>query len=289
MHTPVLLKQVIDNLDIRKDGRYIDATYGEGGHSREIVKRGGNVLAIEYDADSINKKVKDRDWMMAGGGWRIEKNIKLVSGNYKDIERIARQNDFVPVDGIMFDLGISMEQISQSGRGFSYQKLNEPLDMRIDTTLKRTAADIVNSYSVHELYEIFSRYSQEIDSRPIAEIISRTRHMKKIQTVGDLVNTIGALMPKKNLESRMRRVFQALRMEVNEELINIKQGISGALEILKTEGKLLVISFNETEDRLVKNIFKADNRISRLVKIKSKSDYRFEKTATLRIAVKTDI
>ena len=289
MHTPVLLKHVIDNLDIRKDGRYIDATYGEGGHSREIVKRGGNVLAIEYDADSINKKIKDRDWMMAGGGWRIEKNIKLVSGNYKDIERIARQNDFVPVDGIMFDLGISMEQISQSGRGFSYQKLNEPLDMRIDTTLKRTAADIVNSYSVHELYEIFSRYSQEIDSRPIAEIISRTRHMKKIQTVGDLVNTIGALMPKKNLESRMRRVFQALRMEVNEELINIKQGISGALEILKTEGKLLVISFNETEDRLVKNIFKADNRISRLVKIKSKSDYRFEKTATLRIAVKTNI
>ena len=289
MHTPVLLKQVIDNLDIRKDGKYIDATYGEGGHSREIVKRGGNVLAIEYDADSIKKKIKDRDWMMEGGGWRIEKNIKLVSGNYKDIERIARQNDFVPVDGIMFDLGISMEQISQSGRGFSYQKLNEPLDMRIDTTLKRTAADIVNSYSVHELYEIFSRYSQEIDSRPIAEIISRTRHMKKIQTVGDLVNTIGALMPKKNLESRMRRVFQALRMEVNEELINIKQGISGALEILKTEGKLLVISFNETEDRLVKNIFKADNRISRLVKIKSKSDYRFEKTATLRIAVKTNI
>ncbi|OGK20323.1 16S rRNA (cytosine(1402)-N(4))-methyltransferase [Candidatus Roizmanbacteria bacterium RIFCSPHIGHO2_02_FULL_37_13b] len=276
MHTPVLLEQVIDALKIINKDKYIDATYGEGGHSREIIKRGGKVLAIEWDLEQF--KVQSSKFQIG--------DLKLVNGNFKDIERIARENDFFPVDGILFDLGISMNQIRNAGKGFSYLALEEPLDMRINQKLTTTAADIINSSSVHELYEIFSRNSQEIDSGPIAEAISRARHMKKFDKVVDLTDLISGLSLRSKRESVLRRIFQALRMRVNDELTNIEKGIDGALNVLKPSGRLLIISFNQTEDRFVKDIFKKKTELKTQRPIRSRSNNRFEKTALLRVVSK---
>src|SRR3989338_3749648 len=152
MHTPVLLKETIEGLNIRSGGLYIDATAGEGGHLLEIAKRGGKVLGIDADSEQV-KRLKD---VILGrskattpesdsGQARMTDNIVLVKGNFADIEKIAKKNNFFPVDGILFDLGLSMEQIESSGKGFSYRKINEPLDMRIDSATETTAAELIRS------------------------------------------------------------------------------------------------------------------------------------------------
>ncbi len=274
MHTPVLLKEVIEALDVQKSGKYIDATFGEGGHSDEMIRKGGNVLAIEWDEESVRKKLKDKRWNEEKG------KFKLVEGNFADIERIARQNNFFPVNGILFDLGLSMEQISRSGRGFSFKNLDEPLDMRISKETDKTAAEIINSLSAGQLYEIFAKNAQEINSWAIAEAICRARRMKKIETVGELVVIV------KGGKSSKKRVFQALRMEVNHELDNLKNGLEGALKIIKPQGRIAILTFHQTEDRQVKKMVK-EKGIEELTRkpIRAKVPYSFEKTAILRILV----
>lgn len=268
MHTAVLLKEAVDGLSVKQGGLYIDATFGEGGHSREIVRRGGRVFAIDWDDDKF--KVQSEKC-------KID-NLKLVWGNFADIEKIAKENEFYPVDGILFDLGLSMEQIAKSGRGFSYQRLDEPLDMRISKTTITTAANIINNFTVKELYEIFSRNSQEIYSWAIANAIVSARQVKKITTVGDLVLIIN------RGESTKRRIFQALRMAVNKELENLAKALEGSFHIVKPGGRVVVISFHQTEDRQVKNFIR-QNKSAVTVKhpIRSKSGLGFEKTALIRI------
>lgn len=268
MHTPVLLEEVIRGLDIKKGKKYIDATYGEGGHSREIVKRGGQVLALDWDETQIQNLE-----------FRIP-NLEIVSGNFKDVESIAKKNNFYPIDGILFDLGLSMEQIGQSGRGFSFKRRADPLDMRIGQGQERGAADIINSLSLEELYEIFSANSEEVDSRPIAKAIFRASRIKRIETVGQLVDAIKTV--NKN-ESALRRIFQALRIEVNDEFDNLKRGLAGAIQILAPGGKILVITFHSLEDRIVKNFVRENKmKLTHKKPIRSKSGYSFEKTAKLR-------
>lgn len=278
MHTSVLLKEAIDGLNVVNGGRYIDATYGVGGHSNEIVKRGGNVLALDWDEENVEKRVED-------GGLKLDGKLKLVNGNFADIETIAKVNDFAPVDGVLFDLGLSMEQIGQSGRGFSFKKMDEPLDMRISNTITKTAASIINSSNADELYEILSRNSQEVDSRAISQAIFSTRRMKPIATVGDLVGAVSAMSRLRDKkESILRRLFQALRMEVNDELDNIKRGIEGALKILKPAGRIAVITFHETEDRYVKQVAQVQG-LTLITKkpIIAHSGLSFEGSAKLRI------
>ena len=242
MHHPVLLKAVIDNLGIKKGGLYIDATYGEGGHSLEILKKEGKVLAIDTDFQQIlNFKFQISNW----------KNLTLVQGNFKDIEKIAKENDFYPVDGILFDLGLSIKQIQESGKGFSFKNSDEPLDMRLNNDLKIKASDLINSLNKEDLYEILARYSEEINSRAIADFIFRTRSLKKILTVGDLVSVIEKAIGKKG-ERVLRRIFQGLRIAVNDELENLKKGLTGGLRLIKKDGKILVITFHSLEDRIVK-------------------------------------
>ena len=281
MHTPVLVKEAIDGLNIQKEGLYIDATAGEGGHLREIADRGGKVLGIDIDLEQI-EKLKPR--------LISYKKIKLVRGNFADIEKIAKANNFYPVMGILFDLGLSMNQLNSSGRGFSYKKLAEPLDMRLDTSVEAgliPASELINSLSGHELYELFSNNSEEINSLAISQAVVRARSVKPISKVGDLLDLIDQVLEGRSKEV-YARIFQALRMEVNSELENLSKALFGSLKILKKKGKVAIISFHSIEDRLVKQFIK-NNHLLQLNKkvIRPVKPVGFQKSAKLRIIENT--
>src|SRR3989338_5373227 len=240
MHTPVLLKEVIEALNIKKDGLYVDATFGEGGYSQAILDKGGKVLGLDLDQEQI---INNQLSVI---------NLKLVEGNFGDIEKIAKENNFFPVDGVVFDLGLSMRQISQSGRGFSFKKLNEPLDMRMSTDTEMTAKYLLNHLSESELFDVFARNSEEINSQKIAHEIIIKRQFKKLETVGDLTNCIDKAIGEQD-NNAYKRIFQALRIQVNEEFENLKNGLIGASKLINEEGKVIVVSFHSLEDRIVKN------------------------------------
>ena len=265
MHTSVLLQQAVDALDVRLGRKYIDSTYGEGGHSEEILKRGGQVLAFDWD----EKNVTEKNLLLK------KSSIQLIMANYADIEKKAHEYNFYPVDGILFDLGLSMNQIAMSGRGFS----DEPLDMRINSELNSTAADIINSYTEESLYETFSKNAEEVGSRTIAHAIVSARRLKKILTVSDLLKVIEHVS--KNKQTRAR-IFQALRIEVNHEFENIKRAIEGSKNILANDGKIVTISFHQSEDRLIKQIARKLN-LHILKPVKAKHGKKFERSATLRV------
>jgi len=277
MHTPVLLEQVIEALDIKKDGLYVDATFGEGGYSQAIINKGGKVLALDLDQNQI---INNQLSMT---------NLKLVEGNFGDIEKIAKENNFFPVDGVVFDLGLSMKQINQSGRGFSFKRLNEPLDMRMSLKTEMTAKYLLNHLSEEELYEVFAKNSEEINSREIAREITVRRHFKKLEIVGNLINCIDHAIgePDNNV---YKRIFQALRIQVNEEFENFKNGLMGAVKIIKDDGKIAVVTFHSLEDRIVKKFSK--NRGIKLLNKKPIMNHRgrsFEKSAKLRLIVKDNL
>lgn len=222
-HVPVLLREAVDGLDVKPGGKYIDATFGAGGHAAEIEKRGGNVLSIDADPEAHAQ----------------------VTGNFRDIEKIAKENGFERVDGVLFDLGVSSMQLDSPERGFSY-RFNGPLDSRLDPTRGQTAADIINTYSEGELYEIFARLGEENNARAIARAIVRARGVEKITTTEKLVKVIGESQPV------LSRIFQALRITVNDELGALREGLSSAGKLLINGGRLVVISFHSLEDRIVK-------------------------------------
>ncbi|OGC35527.1 16S rRNA (cytosine(1402)-N(4))-methyltransferase, partial [candidate division WOR-1 bacterium RIFOXYC2_FULL_37_10] len=215
MHTPVLLDQVIEAMEIKRDGLYVDATFGEGGYSQAILEKGGKVLAIDLDKDQFSKVLDSR---FRGN------DIMLVQGNFGEIEKIAKENDFFPVDGVVFDLGLSMRQINQSGRGFSFKKLNEPLDMRMNLETEMTAKYILNHFSESELYEVFAKNSEEINSQKIAREIIIKRQFKKLEIVANLINCIDKAMDGQD-NNTYKRIFQALRIQVNDEFENLKNGL----------------------------------------------------------------
>ena len=271
MHTPVLLQQAIENLNIKKGGLYIDATFGEGGYSRAILEKGGRVLGIDLD----QKQISNFQFSIS--------NLKLVQGNFADIEKIAKKNDFYPVDGIVFDLGLSMGQITNSGKGFSFKKENEPLDMRMGSDVEKKALDLVKSLKVEDLYQIFARNSEELRSKEIALEIVKSRQIRKIITVSDLIHVIDRAVGEK--DNRVyRRIFQAFRIEVNDEFNNLKKGLKGAVSILKENGRIVVVSFHSLEDRIVKNFVK-NNQLKFFEKkpIVNRFGPSFERGAKLRI------
>ncbi len=250
-HKPVLLPQVLDGLKIKFNRKYIDATLGGGGYALAILDKGGFVLGIDRDIAAINfvKRRVEKQHLKV----ELGKKIILEHGNFADLKKIAKKNNFEKVSGIVFDLGLSNYQIKTSGRGFTFQK-DELLDMRMDEGIKLRAIDIINTFSSEELYEIFSKYAEELNSRPIAEAIFRARTLKgPIRTTKQLVEIIDKTVGKDKYRIQIiTRIFQAFRIMVNEEIYNLKEGLKQAYSLLIKGGRLLVLSYHSLEDRTVK-------------------------------------
>ncbi len=248
-HIPVLKKEVIDCLSPGHNENFIDCTIGFAGHAKEILKLNGpkgKVLGIDWDSEVIQKLQEDEELKSYG------ERIKLVVSSYIDIKDIMDRLNFRPVNGIICDFGMSSWNLDASGRGFSFKK-NEPLDMRYDRKGELTAALILNSYPEKDLEKILREFGEERMSRKIAQVICRYRAKKKILTTENLMEVIRIASPRRYLDPS--RVFQALRIETNKELENIKTVLREALDVLESGGRLAVISFHSLEDRIVKNFF----------------------------------
>lgn len=264
-HVPVLLQESIDALNIDEGKNYIDATSGGGGHSLEIIRRGGRLLAIDQDSDAVAylKKRIERE----GFGKRIGTEIFIVCDNFSNLKEIAGKFNYQKIAGIIFDLGISTNQLENSGRGFSYRK-DEELDMRMSKESKTPVIDIINKFSLEDLYEVFSTYSEELHSRAIADAIVRARTMRGkilktnelkdiiLQKMKEINSTMDLPVFNKSSIKVMSRIFQALRIYVNDELNNLGRGLSQAIEILVPGGRLVVLSYHSLEDRMVKLNFR---------------------------------
>lgn len=273
MHTPVLLKEVIEGLQVREGGLYIDATVGEGGHTDVMLAQGARVLGFDRDERQIEKLRKSH----------TDGNLQLVNANFSDIAKIAEEHGFAKVDGIVFDLGLSWGQLSTYGKGLSYRNEDEPLDMRLDRDGELTAENILNTYGEDELYDLFARNSEEVRAKDIAHSIFSYRKTKRYKTVGDLKRTIEKVMGP-NTGKTNSRIFQALRIEVNDEFASLKKGLQGAVSLLKPEGKVAVISFHSLEDRIVKQYIRTHGfrQVSKKA-IAGDRKLSFERPARLRI------
>lgn len=259
-HTPVLLKEVLEYLRVEPGKRYIDATIGGGGHAVEILRRSGVVLGIDLDKEAI----RNVECRIQNSEFEIGKHIFLVRGNFRDIEKIAHSHGFDRVLGILFDLGLSSYQIEKSGRGFSYLR-DEPLDMRFDPSSlgssgqveqeQVTAADIVNTWTEEELYDLFSKMGEEHFALSIAHNIVRSRKIKPIRTSGELTRIVQGSIKKSDRANPPARVFMAIRIAVNNEITNLKVGLRSAFDLLGIHGRLVVIDFHSIEDRIVKKLF----------------------------------
>lgn len=249
-HVSVLLKETIDLLNIKIGKKYIDATLGGGGHTAEILKRGGTVLGLDQDQEAIERLRKRFEAEIEEG------RLVVMKGNFINIGNIAQANGFEKVGGILFDLGMSSDQF-ESGRGFSFMK-DELLDMRMDPDLGVTAADLVNALSEKELSGLFSRLAQVERAREIAIAIVESRKSHLIKTTKELVEIIGSVPAYRRQRDLhpATKVFMALRIAVNNEPENLEMALSQASELLETGGKLAVISFHQGEDRVVKQFFR---------------------------------
>lgn len=255
-HTPIMLKEVIEGLDIKKDGIYVDCTIGGAGHSLEIVKRlkNGKLYGFDRDSEAIEtsrKRLKD-----------YADKVVLTKMNYKDAPSFLKENGIEKIDGVLIDLGISSYQIDEGKRGFSFLH-NGRLDMRMgqdEDTL--TAFDIVNSYSEEKLIDIFYKYGEEEFAKAIARNIVKKRQEKQIETTFELRDIIEESLPKKVIYSRggaSKKVFQAIRIEVNGELVGLDKCLEDFIDMLNVGGRMAVLTFHSLEDRIVKNVFKLES------------------------------
>lgn len=249
-HKSVLLEECIEGLNIKKDGIYVDGTLGGAGHSFEILKRlstKGSLIGIDRDEEALEaakKKLKDF------------KNVTYIHGNHDDIKNILKENEIEKVDGILLDLGVSSYQLDERQRGFSYMG-EAKLDMRMDKSQSLTAETVINEYSEEELAEIIEQYGEEKFAKKIAYIIVKQRKIKPITTTMELVQIIKDTIPmsKQTDGHPAKRTFQAIRIEVNNEIEPLKETIKDCIECLKPEGRLCVITFHSLEDRAVKQAY----------------------------------
>lgn len=263
-HKSVLLKECIDNLNIKKDGVYVDATLGFGGHSLEILKRidKGFLFAFDQDNEAIEYS-KER--------LKEYHNFKIIKSNFANMLECLRKENIDKVDGILFDIGVSSMQLDEDYRGFSYHN-DARLDMRMDTDSSFSAYELVNNYSYQDLVRVLRDYGEEKYASSIAKNIVRYRENKNIETTLELVEIIKKSMPMKALRDGhpARKTFQAIRIEVNNELGVLESGLEQAIELLNVGGRLCVITFHSLEDRIVKKMFKKYSEIdSRFVKLPS--------------------
>lgn len=254
-HTPVLTKEILNYLDFKKGGVYIDCTLGGGGHSKAILENvypHGLLIGIDQDMEAIETAKEELKSY-------IDK-VKLVKGNFKNLEGILSDLNIGTVSGIIFDLGVSFHQLKEKKRGFSFKE-DSHLDMRMDLNQEFNADIIINSYSEKDLAEIFEKYGEERSSRRIARIIVTERKKKALTTTKQLADLIIKTLPRVKKRNTWRihpatRVFQAIRIEVNQELKALEKGLNQAIRVLENKGRICVISYHSLEDRIVKHLFK---------------------------------
>ena len=261
MHISVLLNEAVDGLNLKTDGIYVDCTLGYAGHSSIILKRikRGYLFAIDQDRDAIQysrKKLAE-----------IGDNFTIIDSNFSNLKQELRKRNVTLVDGFLFDLGVSSVQLDDASRGFSYHK-DARLDMRMNQDSDFSAYDVVNDYTEEELSRIFFEYGEEKYSKSIAKNIVKYRQKKKIETTLELVEIISSALPMKVKREKhpARKVFQAIRIEVNHELDILENSLRDALELLNVGGRIAVITFHSLEDRIVKNLFKEYTKIDDKVK-----------------------
>ena len=260
MHKSVLLEESINSLNIKEDGVYVDATLGYGGHSGEILKRlkKGKLFAFDQDEYAINY-CKDK--------FKDNGNIEIIKSNFSNMLEELNKRKITKVDGILFDLGVSSVQLDQEERGFSFHK-DAKLDMRMDTSKSFSAYNVVNEYSYNDLVRIFREYGEEKYSTSIANKIVKYRENKPIETTLELVDIIKSGMPMKAMREShpARRVFQAIRIEVNNELGVLQTALEDAIKLLDIGGRISVITFHSLEDKQVKKTFKKYSEIDEKIK-----------------------
>ena len=281
MHVSVLLNESIENLNIKEDGIYVDCTLGFAGHSKEILKRikKGKLFAFDQDGEAINysKKILDQ----------ISGNYEIIKSNFAFIKSELNKRGIEKVDGVLFDLGVSSVQLDEAERGFSFHK-DAKLDMRMDTDQSFSAYDVVNDYSKEELETIFFKYGEEKYSRSIASAIVRERENKKIETTLELTEIIRESVPEKYRRTHhpARKVFQAIRIEVNKELDVFTKSLNDAIDMLNPDGRICVITFHSLEDRICKNIFKEKSEIDSVFKGLPDKDIPLEYRPELKLITK---
>ena len=249
-HKPVLLEECIHGLHIKRNGIYVDGTLGGAGHSKEILRNlseKGLLIGIDRDEEALKA---------AKANLKEYKNVKYIHGNHDNIKEILEELDIAKVDGILLDLGVSSYQLDERNRGFSYLGENE-LDMRMDKSQELTAKIVVNTYKEEDLANIIYNYGEERYSRNIAKNICNYRKQKKIETTKELVEIIEKSIPKskQNDGHPAKRTFQAIRIEVNNEIKPLEKTIEDCIDVLNPEGRLCVITFHSLEDRAVKNAY----------------------------------
>lgn len=252
-HKSVLLEETIDSLNIKADGIYVDGTLGGGGHAFEVLKRlgeSGRLIGIDQDADAIRA---------ASGRLSVYGDrVTVIRNNYVNIREVLDSLLVERVDGIYLDLGVSSYQLDTAERGFTYRE-EAPLDMRMDQRMERTAADIVNTYSEQDLYRVIRDYGEDKFAKNIAKHIVRVRQEKPFETTGELIETIKAAIPMKVRAvggHPAKKTFQAIRIELNQELEVLKNSIDTMIDLLNPGGRLSIITFHSLEDRIVKKRFR---------------------------------
>ena len=252
-HIPVLLEETISGLNIKPSGIYVDLTLGRGGHSSVILSKldkSGLLIGVDQDKEAITES--DKRLSLVGS------NYKLVKSNFVRFEQILNELGIDKVDGVLMDLGVSSPQFDESDRGFSY-RYDAPLDMRMDIDQKLTAKEVINTYSEAELRKIFYEYGEDKYSASIAHNIIKAREIKPIETTFELVEIIKRSKPSKELKKvghPAKQIFQALRIEVNDELNVLKDTLTQVIKHLNSGGRLAVITFHSLEDKIVKKLFK---------------------------------
>ena len=247
-HIPVLLTPSVDGMNIRPDGTYVDVTFGGGGHSREILSRlgdGGRLLGFDQDEDAEQNIVDDPHFI-------------FVRSNFRYLHNFLRYHGIEEVDAILADLGVSSHHFDDSERGFSF-RFDGALDMRMNKRAGQTAADLINNYDEERLADIFYLYGELKNSRKLASALVKARATRKITTIAEFLEVVKPFFGREREKKELAKVFQALRIEVNQEMEALKEMLYAATEALKPGGRLVVITYHSLEDRMVKNIMKTGN------------------------------
>ncbi len=253
-HEPVLLSESIEGLALHPDGIYVDATYGGGGHARKIIEklRNGKLIAFDQDVDAMKNQIDDP-------------RLLLLNHNFRYMKRFLRYYQLLPVDGILADLGVSSHQLDQPERGFS-TRFDGPLDLRMDQKKELTAQHILNEYPEERLRRIFSMYGEVPNATRLAGLIVRSRATHTVTHSKQFQQIIAECIPKGNQNRYLAQVYQALRIEVNQELESLGEFLMQSLAVLKSDGRLAVITYHSLEDRMVKNFIRTGNAEGELQK-----------------------
>ena len=247
-HVPVLLNESIDGLDIKPDGIYVDVTFGGGGHSKEILRRlgeKGHLYSFDQDPDAEKNIVND-------------KRFTFVRSNFRYLKNWMRYYGVDHIDGLLADLGVSSHHFDDETRGFSF-RFDAPLDMRMNKRAGITASEVVNTYAEDKLADVFYLYGELKNSRKLANLICKARAGQEITTISGFLEVIKPLFGKEREKKELAKVFQALRIEVTQEMEALKEMLQAAMEVLKPDGRLVVITYHSLEDRMVKNLMRTGN------------------------------